>query len=205
MKYCIFDTETTGLPETPRFLFFYPPSSLKRYENARVLQLAWKIVEDNDNISENNDENIKKTFNNLEENNIYISYDKEITNSHIHHITSDVLKEHGKPIEEVLEKFKKSVEDVDVLVGHNVDFDIYILQSEFIRAGIKCDLLAKKRYCTMKISRNILKLPGKFGDYKYPRLSELYSHYFGNPKEGAHNAIVDVEMCLEAFWKLKNL
>lgn len=196
MKYCILDTETTGLPITVKFGEYHSPDKLEYYNNSRVLQLAWKIVEINENKVES-----------TQDFNYYINYDDEISNSHIHNITLDYLKEHGNPLEQVLDIFLNSIEHVDQLVGHNVNFDIYVLQSEICRLKKNANLFDKKSYCTMKHSVNVTKIMGKHNTFKFPRLSELYSHFFEDLSllQNAHNAKTDVELCFRCFLKLLNI
>ena len=72
---------------------------------------------------------------------------------------------------EIFEDFKKA----DLLVGHNVAGDIKRLQMEFSRCGIS--YRPNKGLCTMKYFGNALKLSGKEGRKKQPKLSELCEYY----------------------------
>lgn len=86
----------------------------------------------------------------------------------------------------------------DVLVAHNIDFDIRIMQRALWVAGIEPISLdrAPKR-CTMKSATAICKIPQKNGrgGVKWPTLSEAIRFFYNEELEGAHNAMVDVMAC----------
>lgn len=86
------------------------------------------------------------------------------------------------------------------LVAHNIDFDARIIGIEYIRRG-QPRRVWPERYCTMKRSTDILRLPGPYG-YKWPKLAEAYRHFFGRELQGAHDALADVRACAEIYWRL---
>lgn len=197
MKYCVFDTETTGLPLRKSYYEYYSPKDFGFYENARVIQLAWLIFEINEN-----DEIINENRYNY-----YLNYDKEITNSHIHRIDLNLLEKVGNDRNIVIHKFLETIKDVDMLVAHNISFDLHVLQSEIERLNIPFNLFDKKSFCTMEQGKNITKIKGNFTSYKCPKLVELYSFYYPDEDEllkNAHDASVDVEMCFKCFQKIRN-
>jgi DNA polymerase III epsilon subunit-like protein len=57
----------------------------------------------------------------------------------------------------------------------------------------------------MKATTSICKLPGKYGDYKWPKLQESHLHFFGKEFEGAHDAMADVRACAAVYWALNPL
>ena len=71
----------------------------------------------------------------------------------------------------------------DMLVAHNIDFDTLVIQSLFYRQGFDqyCMHLKKmSSFCTMKRSSDFCKLPSNYrGQYKWPKLEELYKILFG--------------------------
>lgn len=94
----------------------------------------------------------------------------------------------------------------DVLVGHNLDFDLRVIQTAFIRESVSWkELSTKEKYCTMQESTDICKIPSQFkpGEYKWPKLIEAYK-VLVDPEgfEGAHDALVDVKACVEIYRKL---
>ena len=87
----------------------------------------------------------------------------------------------------------------DVIVAHNLSFDASIMKTALHRLGNKPHRLdGRQQVCTKEASTDVLKLPGKYG-YKWPTLAEAYLHYTGKELEGAHDALVDTEACLEIF------
>ncbi|MFP6639371.1 MAG: 3'-5' exonuclease, partial [Myxococcota bacterium] len=48
-------------------------------------------------------------------------------------------------------------------------------------------------------SSDLLRLPGREGQFKWPTLAEAYEHFSGQPLQGAHDALVDSEACLTVF------
>ena len=81
--------------------------------------------------------------------------------------------------------------------------DECIVGAEFERLRMMTTLFLKPKYCTMKLSTDYCKLPGKKG-FKSPRLAELHQVLFGSGFDNAHNALADVEATARCFWELKN-
>ncbi len=176
MYYLIFDTETTGF-------------------NAknRLVQLAWELYHD-------------ETL--LEANNLIVKPHKFTIPGdvvRIHGISTQYALEHGLPLRQVLETFLNPLEKADFLIGHNIDYDIMVLSSEYSRLKIISPILLKPRICTMKASVNYVKIPGAnlSSEYKYPKLAELYRFLFGKQMPKAHNAKYDVRATAQCFFELK--
>jgi DNA polymerase-3 subunit epsilon len=89
-----------------------------------------------------------------------------------------------------------------ILVGHNFDFDRSMILREYGRLHRVEQLSAMKAFCTMRGTATICRLPGKYGDYKWPKLDELHRHLFGKGLGDAHNARADVEACARCFFEL---
>lgn len=126
--------------------------------------------------------------------------------SNVHGITDAVAKEYGVPLTEALNTFWILQERAELLVAHNVNFDRKVLRTAFHRAGFANFREAfEKRptFCTMEATTPILKLPGYRGRFKWPRLEEAYRHFFDEPLEGAHDAMIDVGACKDVFFALK--
>ena len=60
----------------------------------------------------------------------------------------------------------------------------------------------KKLLCTMRHTKNIIKIINKFGKYKYPSLKELYRYCFNKEIENAHNSKYDVINLYDSIKKL---
>ena len=104
-------------------------------------------------------------------------------------------------------------------IAHNETFDARI-----VRIGLKryaenealphADLWKEgAARCTANLATPIMKMAptdrmrgaGRGGQFKKPKLSEAYEHFFGKPLDGAHNAMVDVRACMEVFFAIQDL
>lgn len=91
-------------------------------------------------------------------------------------------------------------------VAHNIDFDLFIMDGEFYRAagGIKSWGKVNETFCTMKAMTQICKLPGKYSDFKWPKLQEAHKHAFGAEFDGTHDALADMRACARIYFWLQN-
>lgn len=112
-------------------------------------------------------------------------------------------EEEGVHIELALNKITQSIQESEVVVAHNLEFDRLVLNAEFIRNGIVPNKKPKKFVCTMKSTTDLLQIPHTNGlGFKWPRLDELYFHLFEESFDGAHDALVDVKAMAKCYFKL---
>lgn len=124
----------------------------------------------------------------------------------VHGITQERAEAVGLPYKLVIPLFNQLLRRADVLVAHNLQFDAMVMAAAYYRHGFAADELQRpRRICTMKSSEGVLKLPGKFGGYKWPTLDEAYRHLV-DPEgfEGAHDAFADTIACAKVYWALIN-
>ena len=172
MKVLILDTETTG---------FSPV-------NEYIVQLAYLIYDTNTN--------------NIEQTNFYIEPPIQILNSHIHHITNEFVK-NSYTFSDIAQIFLDDLEAIDLLVGHNIKFDLDFLKEELRRAKITTSRLDDiQTYDTMKNSVNVCRIKNQYGSFKYPKLNELYQHFFKKDFNNQHNAIGDITATLACYKRL---
>jgi DNA polymerase III epsilon subunit-like protein len=140
-----------------------------------------------------------------------VSTPEEITNSHIHGITSVVSKEFGENIAVSLNRIKNYLrpwrtqpESDLLLVGHNIDFDTRIVNYEAQLLGQMVSW--PPTFCTMKALQMHCKLPPKGAPgrnvpngYKWPTLAEAYRWMFEREAVGLHCARTDMLACREIF------
>ncbi|HMC01025.1 MAG TPA: DNA polymerase III subunit alpha [Flavobacteriaceae bacterium] len=185
--YLIFDTETTGLPKR----WDAPITDVDNWP--RCVQIAWQLHDELGNCIEHQDYLIQPIgFN--------IPYDAE----KIHGISTELAKEQGLPMVEVLENFNKVLNKTKFVVGQNLGFDLNIMGAEFIRADIanKLQELPVLDTCT-EYTAELCKLPGgRGGKFKLPTLTELHEFLFNQPFKEAHNATADVEATSRCFFEL---
>jgi len=189
MKYNIFlffDTETTGLPQ----YYKAPISDLNNWP--RLVQISWICC---DNLGTE----LSRANHIIEP----IGFTIPQNATDVHGISTEKAKEEGEDLNTILKTFSVAINHADFLIAHNMSFDEKIVGAEFLRTNIPNELFKKPRLCTMKLSTDFCKLPGKFG-YKWPSLSELYDILFSADIEGAHDASVDVAICAKCFYKLKS-
>jgi DNA polymerase III epsilon subunit-like protein len=99
-------------------------------------------------------------------------------------------------LHKVLPRFNSDVEKATTIIAHNVEFDLPIVNTEFMRCKLETNLLNKQKFCTMKTPRIIsyCKLPKSSGlGYKWPALNELHLQLFEMEFMDNHNAHADVE------------
>lgn len=203
MKILFFDTETTGLPLD----YDEPYTNVKNWP--RLVQLSWILEDTETNEVTEHDFIIKPEG-------FIIPYSA----TKIHHIKHDWAERNGKPIKSVLSKFELDILQADLLVGHNIEFDLNIVAAEFYRLKknnrgvvgtgtiqpIIKNLLSKPTNCTMKDGADFTKIEVPYKDeYKWPKLAELYRHFFGHDFKGAHNSLDDIRATRECFWEMNSI
>jgi DNA polymerase III epsilon subunit-like protein len=105
---------------------------------------------------------------------------------------------------------KWMVDKSDMLVAHNMDFDVAIANLNGLRANVGEIIPAgKPKRCTMRAATPLCKIPKakpRPGDpYKWPRLSEALNILCSESLTSAHDALADVMGCLTLYRKLRFL
>jgi len=181
------DTETTGLPK------FTEIDPVEKWP--RVVQLAWSLYSSDGE---------------RESRNSFIIYPTDFSipmdSARIHGITTERAKAEGVSLYKVLPQFNADVERAETVIAHNLDFDLPIVTTEFLRCSLKSGLGGKQYFCTMKTPQivSLCKLPSKSGrGYKWPTLNELHLQLFQEEFADSHNAGADVEACARCYFELK--
>lgn len=192
MRYLFYDVETTGLPKKGA-------TCPKKSEDwPHIVQIAWT--------------NYSSAGKRLSGTNIIVKPDGyEISEeaSKIHRITQERAIAEGLPITEALGAIVSDIMTADVLICHNMAFDINVLGSEMFRNGYKdaFEILKSKRtICTMKETIDFCAIgPKRCGSFKFPRLEELHMKLFDEGMVDAHDALVDTEYLAKCFFELVRL
>lgn len=191
-----FDVETTGLPIRKGFNQYHSYTDTHAYDTCRIVQLAFASCDTSGNIIQTHNYIIKPKD--------WPSIDPQALE--LHGITTKSAEENGTDFEEIVPILRQSLQNSSMIVAHNAEFDKHVLASECYRRGfmdVAKTIINMKTYCTMYYGAPITKLsPVRYGRYKYPKLSELYKHYFGTGFEGEHNAMNDVKACLACYTKM---
>ena len=183
-----FDTETTGLPKD------YNADYSDTDNWPRIVQLSYILF-----IFQ--DQRVKV----LKKQNFILSPDNSFqipSSSMKFHGISDIdARKKGFNRKSVLESFAKQLDEIDYIIGHNVDFDINVLRAEFIRENIDDSHQFNhiKKVCTMKSS-----MPLYPKGSMWPKLENLYFQLIGEEMEGAHNSMNDVVATFKCFKVLVN-
>ncbi len=187
--FLIFDTETTGLPKRDN-------APLEELDNwPRLVQLAWQMHDISGKFLGAKDYIIKPEG-------FTIPYAAE----KVHGISTEKALASGHDLKTVLAEFAKDISSSRLVIAHNIEFDINIVASEFLRNGIESDFLQKKKLCTKLESTDFCAIPGgRGGKFKWPNLAELHLKLFGEGFSGAHNASADVEATSRCFLELLRL
>lgn len=175
-KTVFFDTETTGKDPT-----------------ARLVQIAWALVDEEEHWWASNVAVIKPE-----------GFEIPSEASAIHGITNEIASSIGIALRDALYEFISIVNKAEVLVAHNISYDVAIIENELKREAIDGGKFAQiEKICTMKRTTDFCKLPGPYG-YKWPRLEELHKILFQESFSGAHDAMNDVRACVHCYYALKN-
>lgn len=125
----------------------------------------------------------------------------------LHGITTEIAMEHGVEITVANSMLMGMIADADLIVGHNVSFDIRMARIQAARAtGAKWDN-PLPTFCTMRRTTNICKIlkanPRCHDDWKWPNLSEAVRHFFGEDHSNAHRARADCDAAARLYFHLK--
>lgn len=179
----IFDTETTGLPPYAVGRKGYiPPVRFLEWNDCRVVQLAWMVIDSTNTIIKKRDCIIKPKY-----------FEIPIESTKIHGISQETAKKHGIKIEVALEEFLQDIREASVLISHNIEFDYNVVLAEIYRAQYDPYYLqCIPKHCTMKC--------GSLPNEKWYKLGELYEKYFKQkPDLVQHRALNDVELCYKIY------
>lgn len=138
--------------------------------------------------------------------NIGVPIPPEMTD--IHGIT-DEMAASGEAPADVLERFLELTKRADILVGHNVSFDIRMMRIMAARVtGEKWEPM-QPSFCTMRKSTNIVKAikpsATRPDDWKWPTLTEAVRHFFDEDHGDAHRAAPDCAAARRVYFALQQL
>jgi len=184
--YLIFDTETTGLPQNYN-------APLTDFDNwPRAVQIAWQLHDNTGKLLSNKNFIIKP-----------VGFEIPFNAEKIHGISTKRALDEGFDLDEVLLIFKNDLALSQAVVGHNIEFDINIMGSEFLRRNMENPLAGLKSIDTKDESTEFCAIPGgKGGKFKWPTLTELHKKLFGVGFNEAHDAAYDVAATTKCFFGL---
>ena len=196
-----FDTETNGLP--PKYYSYLT-------DQPRIVQLSWLVADEDGNIEKRCGYIIKPVDFRISEESVKV-----------HGITEEKALSEGILLKDAISLFLSDLNSCNVLVGHNVLFDIQVLKGELERLKMTNAIHEMPYYCTMRLSVDYCKIPTEAAyirnfsqyisyslrhpreyKYKFPKLIELYEFLFDDRFDNAHDANADVEATAKCFFEL---
>jgi len=191
-KVLVFDTETTGL------LNFKKPNS--HASQPVVIQLGATLFHRQEDRTY---KRVGALYTLLEDQGVQIG----LKAHEVHGITAKMCASYGMSPDNALWSFLDMCFVADMVVAHNLSFDIRTVLCTAARAGCgftENDLFPKeKQFCTMLKSTNIVKAAKANGGIKWPSLEECTQFFFNESLgDDAHDADVDVDGCARVFFEL---
>jgi DNA polymerase III epsilon subunit-like protein len=181
MRVLVIDTETTGLPEKGK--------GLNPETYPFIVQWSFVLVDTDTN--------------HFQEHDYIMKVDVPIPTTYIHGISEGRSEKCGFSFPDIFGIFDVCLQQADIVVGHNLEFDLNMIRVECMRHAIPFDDQAFFQYCTMKRSKERCNIISEKGFVKFPKLSELYHQLFGTTPEELHNSLTDVYACLRCFYMLQ--
>lgn len=143
------DTETTGVP-------IDPTASFKNIDNwPTITQLAWQVYDKEGQLWDARNYVVSKEINT-----------EQITE--LDYVPKEIL-----PIHVILSRLSTIIRYCDVIIGHNIQYDVQVILSELYRYGMDTDKLSSMRqFCTMQNGVKACGFETGMGE-RYPKLQEL--------------------------------
>lgn len=184
-KYLFFDTETTGIPQD------YKAPCTDTDNWPRLVQLGWILTDSRGNELRRGNRIVRPE-----------GFEIPTAASDVHGITTERALAEGEPLRDVMLAFGADLNESGWLVGHNIDYDLHVVGTEYYRLGYDHRIMFARPYvCTMQATIDFCNIPGQYGP-KWPRLQELYVRLFGREFDGAHDAMADISATKECFFEL---
>lgn len=131
----------------------------------------------------------------------------------VHGISEAYAHRYGVPLWIAMVELRASIEGASVIVGHNFNlFDRLVIEASIARTKSDDRWWRQKVGCiydTQEHATPVLKLPGQWGDYKWPKLEEAVKHFANGLEPWAswtptHRANDDIEATAFVYWSLQD-
>lgn len=181
--YLVLDTETTGL-------------YTKFGEKPRLVQLGYRGYDKNKKLITEANLIIKPNGFEIPES----SFD-------IHGISTKDALLNGMELKDVLNQLQDILNKSDLIIGHNIAYDIKVLHDEFERENLITNINEIETYCTDKYGRECLKELLERFEVSYTdddishsiSLSFLYKTLLNEKTENLHDAYYDAKATFECY------
>jgi DNA polymerase III epsilon subunit-like protein len=155
------------------------------FDDVDIIQIAYVIIDENKNIIKKQNYYVKDRISSIQA-------------QGIHNITVDKLRTVGKDFFYIMNEFITDLQNVNTIVGHNLDFDIRAVLNNLRKYDIKIINNNIEEY-------NLFKQFIIYDTYKISKvkLNKLYFDLFNDNIINAHDALSDVEATLKCYLELK--
>jgi DNA polymerase III epsilon subunit-like protein len=155
------------------------------FDDVDIIQIAYVIIDENKNIIKKQNYYVKDRISSIQA-------------QGIHNITVDKLRTVGKDFFYIMNEFITDLQNVNTIVGHNLDFDIRVVLNNLRKYDIKIINNNIEEY-------NLFKQFIIYDTYKISKvkLNKLYFDLFNDNIINAHDALSDVEATLKCYLELK--
>lgn len=192
---CVFDTETTGLPN-----FRDPSDHPDQPHIVDICALLYTLEGD-----------LVDSFEAMVRPDGWVIPDEV---AEIHGITTEIALEQGIPEAVAIEGFLDIWRRASLRAAHNVSFDDRIMRIGFKRfqdAWVAESYREAPKFCTCQSTINIVKCPptekmiraGRGRQFKQPSVAEALKFFTGEDLVGAHRARPDAEACARVYFALQ--
>lgn len=127
----------------------------------------------------------------------------------VHGISESRTGKYGVNLTAALMMLQEFCNKAKTVVAYNIAFDRDLVTVALIRVGatgLQWRASAPKFECAMELATPILKIPGKYGDYRFPKLADAHAFLCPDvPYEKAHDALADVEATTRVYRAIKAL
>lgn len=180
-----------------RYLFFDLETNSPYQRQARLVQLAFILTDEQGNI-----------HNTYED--IAIPDNFDIQNAHIHGITTAIANAQGIPSLTIIEQFMDAIQQSNLLIAHHAEYHKKVIFNELKALKLTKQYFSlvyhKPTYCTMQSSIHFCQIKKKEKDLlKYPKLTELYTKLFDNELTGEKSALRDTKAIMKCYFALQQV
>ena len=184
VRVLVLDTETTGLPRQ---------AGLRLVRWPRLVEAAWLLLDETGELLEVQSHLVRPE-----------GFTVPATATAVHGIPDALVREEGEALAGVLAALMRSVDAARLIVGHNVAFDLGVIRSELVRAGMEDRIRTLPTCCTMRTGAPLVGARGPRG-YRWPTLGELHLRLFAEPLVGRHRALVDAQACARCYQAMRKM
>jgi DNA polymerase III epsilon subunit-like protein len=152
--------------------------------NEDIIQLSYLLVDKNNNIIKQVDKYVKNRL-------------PSVKTIEIHNINTYYLRENGIEFYDIIKEFIDDLSKVSYIVGHNVNYDLRVIQNDIRKYEL---IILKNNKYNYDIFEEIQIIDTYHKTNK--SLEKLYIELFDKPFDNAHNSLNDVIATYECYKKL---